>query len=447
MAIFIDRRLNGKGKSSENRQKFLKRVRGAIKEQMPHIINSRNISDMDTKGGNIRVKKNKTISEPSFSNGKGGTRDSVIPGNVDFIPGDSIFKPESSGGMGRGASPDGQGEDDFIVEISKKEFLDFLFEDLELPDLVLKELSKLTTVVKKHAGYSTDGAPNKLSIVRSFKQSLARRIPIKSKIERELNLLRIELDFMEDPEDPIVWTAEAIEHRDSLVQQIEKLEAKLKKIPFLDPIDLRYKQSKQVEIPTTHATMIMIMDNSGSMGLKEKTIARKFFYLLYAFLMREYEEIDLVFISHTSVAREMSESEFFTTTESGGTVVSTALDLTADIIDKRLAGKTNIYVCQVSDGDNFDSDDQTCFNLLTESIMPLVQYYAYIQVDDYHGDEDDEKVAQTSIFLLVRRAMEKSLWKTYEKVAKVCSNFQMKRVFAEKDIYHVFKSLFEKKIK
>ena len=127
MTQIIDRRKNTKGKSSENRQKFLKRVKETIKEQMPDIISQRKIKNYAAGGGKIIINK-KGIDEPSFRHGEGGKRDYVIPGNTDYVPGDTIPKPPPGGGRGGGdASDSGSWEDDFIIEISQKEFLDYFF--------------------------------------------------------------------------------------------------------------------------------------------------------------------------------------------------------------------------------------------------------------------------------------------------------------------------------
>lgn len=456
MTQIIDRRKNSHGKSTENRQRFLKRVKGVIKEQLPKIIANRKIKDMGTSGGKVKVSRNRGITEPIFRHGDGGKRDYVIPGNKDFVPGDTIPKPRSGSGSSRGrqGSNEGQWEDDFIIELSQQELLDYLFEDLELPNLVQKQLTSMTETKSKHAGYNKDGSPNKLSVIRSFKQSLSRRIPAKSRIEKKITELeQMIIDFnnetlrlIETTEFNTPQAKEAfIEDRDIIllqydwINQANKLKNKLTNIPFFDPIDLRYKQTVQYEIPTTHATMIMIMDNSGSMGQKEKTIARKFFFLLYAFLSKQYKNIDLRFISHTTDAKEMDEEEFFNTHESGGTVVSTALELTADIIEKDLMNKTNIYICQVSDGDNFSDDNGLCEYILKNDIMPFIQYYAYVQVDNYHEDENRQMTISNYL------GFDKGLWESYQHVANEFENFQMKRVFEESDIYAVFKQLFEKK--
>lgn len=459
MTQIIDRRKNTKGKSTENRKKFLNRVKGAIKEQLPHIIAKKSIKDLGNPnggGGKIIISKNKTVSEPNFRNGPDGKKDYVLPGNKKFVPGDSLDKPPKNGsgnGRGREGSPDGIGEDDFIVELSQKEFLDYFFEDLELPNLVKKNLANINETEHKFAGFVKDGSPNKLSIIRSFKQSLARRIPIKASINARIEKLQQLLNeynritevlsseiLSKDEELKFLNERNNSDEYLQLVAKISMLHENLLNVAYFDPIDLRFKQTVNVDIPTTHATMVMIMDNSGSMGLEEKTIARKFFYLLYAFLIRQYKYVDLRFISHTTEAKEMDEHEFFTTRESGGTIVSSALELASKIIKEEL-GNTNVYVCQVSDGDNFGNDNTHCYNLITEDILPHIQYYSYIQIDDYHSEQGSQLTLTNYL------GFDKGLWETYSKIHMAYDHFQIKRVFEESDIYAVFRELFEAKIK
>lgn len=219
----------------------------------------------------------------------------------------------------------------------------------------------------------------------------------------------------------------------------DELQARYDNIPLFDDTDLRYRAKVKIETPSTHATMIMIMDNSGSMGEREKTIARKFFLLLYLFLRKSYEHVDIIPISHTTEAHELSEEEFFNTHESGGTLVSSALDLAHEIIDARLKGKTNVYIAQVSDGDNLDTDNGTCTEILEDDILPHVRYYAYVQVDDYHTSDDT-----SDPYLSTISSFGKGLWKAYESLSKRHAHFNIKRVNAEKDIYPVFRELFTK---
>lgn len=417
----VDKRTVNRDRTTENRQRFLKRIKATIKEQLPKIIGNRSLRDIDKSGGRIRVNR-KTISEPFIHHGEGGNIDRVLPGNDEYVDGDLVPKPDNGQGGPRGTRGD-DGEDDFIVELSREEFLNFFFEDLELPDMLLTNLSKIKEFKRQNAGFQPDGSPNRLSVERSYRQSLGRRITLRGMIDQKIEKYEEEL-------------TEAIGERLAfLTKEIERLKKKRDKLPLFEEMDLRYRLTTRIEVPVTHATMVMIMDNSGSMGLKEKTIARKFFWLLYSFLSRQYEQVDMIFISHTETAVEMDEDEFFNTRISGGTIVSSALDLAAEIIDERLEGKTNIYVAQVSDGDNTDTDNGTCAEILEDDILPYVRYFAYVQVDSYH-----ETINPSLMH-------ERGLWKSYKNVASNDPKLQVKRVYEEKDIYPVFRELFSKKTK
>ncbi len=435
----IDRRKNGKGKSLENRQKFLKRIRHSIKKALPDIINNRKLKDVNSEGGIIHIPQ-KNIKEPSFRHGEGGIRESVRPGNKEFNPGDRFRKPPS-GGQGAGGkkgSNEGSGEDDFTVEISRDEFLDYLFEDLELPDMVKKDLKEIKTEKWHNAGFSTTGSPAKLDTERSLRNSFARRIgqraPYKKRI-RDAEARIVEIDTLlsasmlgqkdYDENANAVLRAEKAE----LEKKIAGWKAKAENFPFLDPLDLRYRSSVQETVKTSHAVMFCIMDNSGSMGEREKLLSKKFFVLLYLFLERKYETVDIRFIYHTTEAKEVDEETFFNNRESGGTVISSALELVDQIIKADYASDvSNLYVCQCSDGDNWAGDNGTCYELLVDDIMPKVQYYAYLQIDP------EGTTNYTS-----------DIWASYESVAQEFESFQMTRVQEESAIYSVFRELFEKK--
>lgn len=451
----VDKRAVSRDRTSENRARFLRRIKQTIKDQLPDLINGRSLKDMDKTGGDIRVKR-KTITEPQIWHTDGGNVDRVLPGNEEYVDGDMIDKPRGGQGKGRGkkASQDGESEDDFIINITRDEFLDFFFEDLELPDMMKTQLSKVKEYKRENAGFQPDGSPNRLSVVKSYLKSFGRRLALRGSMKEELEAVEAELFELEreaeiradqipvillarphqDLDDGALWLLIAEKNK-----EIAAIKERMDGVALFEEVDLRYRTVVKREIPSTHATMIMIMDNSGSMGEKEKTIARKFFWLLYSFLRRAYDQVDMRFISHTMTAREMDEEEFFNTKESGGTIVSTALDLCANIIQKDLLNKTNIYIAQVSDGDNWDSDNGTCSEILEMDILPHARYYAYVQVDDYHN-EDSGGITTFGSLMNIR-----GLWKTYDSVSSRNSKLQAKRVYSEKDIYPVFRELFKKK--
>lgn len=434
LSSVIDRRAS-KGKSTENRRKFLERVRESVKEAMPSILNNGSLKDIAKNGGKVEVKR-KSIQEPSFRFGKGGENEHVLPGNKEFVVGDKLKKPSGGGGgAGKKGSPDGEGEDAFVVEISRDEFLNYLFEDLELPDLIRKDLSEVTETTQRNAGYSTTGTPARLSVQRSMKMAYMRRVGMRGaalqSVEEELaeqereELKKRQAELLEGDSDALALTSE----------QTELMEQKISRIPFLDTMDLRFRSVVHEEKSITSATMVCIMDNSGSMGEREKTLSRKFFYLLYLFLNRKYEKIELVFIHHTDTAREVSEEEFFNIRESGGTVVSSALKTLREMMPERInPSKTNVYVCQCSDGDNYSNDNDLCQKLLKEELLDSIQYWAYIQIDrEGHSPSSSEDDDQGT------------LWGAYGSVGSEKGNLARRRVGDDKDIYPVFRNLFEKR--
>ncbi len=421
MAQFIDRRLNGKKKSTVNRQRFIRRHKDQIKRAVSDAVNQRSVTNTET-GESISIPKG-DISEPIFHQGQGGIRERVHPGNDQFIKGDKIERPQGGavGGSGDGdASADGEGEDEFSFQISKDEYLDILFEQLELPNLEKNQVQKITEWETHRAGYQTAGVPSNIDIVRSLQQSLARRTAMTAGKRRLLKELEQELENIKNSE-----PAQPLSVR-QMKEEIEALRTKIKHVPYIDSFDLRYKNYERTPIPSSQAVMFCLMDVSGSMDQATKDIAKRFYVLLYLFLTRTYENVDVVFIRHHTQAKEVDEHEFFYSQETGGTMVSSALKLMNDIVTKRYpANEWNIYAAQASDGDNWADDSPKCKELLTTSILPYCQYYSYIEIT--------KRTHQT-------------LWNEYEKLSQGCNNFAMKNIKTIDDIYPIFRELFHKQL-
>jgi uncharacterized sporulation protein YeaH/YhbH (DUF444 family) len=203
--------------------------------------------------------------------------------------------------------------------------------------------------------------------------------------------------------------------------EVDALRARLARVPFLDPIDLRYRHRVRDPLPTSKAVMFCLMDVSGSMDESRKDLAKRFFILLYLFLSRHYRETEVVFIRHHTQASEVNEEEFFGATESGGTVVSSALTLMNQIVRERYLGSDwNIYGAQASDGDNWQQDSTKCRHLLARELLPLVRYFAYVQV----ADEDQ------------------NLWEEYSSLRADHPQFAMQKITAAEQIFPVFRELF-----
>ncbi|MBD1556532.1 YeaH/YhbH family protein [Vibrio sp. S9_S30] len=419
MAQFIDRRLNGKNKSTVNRQRFLRRHKEQIKESVADAVNRRSITNTET-GEDISI-PHKDIKEPIFHQGQGGVRERVHPGNDQFITGDKIERPKGGQGSGSGegdASADGEGQDDFVFQISKDEYLDILFEDLELPNLQKNQINKITEWKTHRAGFQTAGIPANISVVRSLQQSLARRTALTASKKRLLAELEEELARIENNE-----PAQPLEEK-KLQEEILELRQRIARVPFIDTFDLRFKNYEKRPIPSSQAVMFCLMDVSGSMDQATKDIAKRFYVLLYLFLTRTYESVEVVFIRHHTQAKEVDEHEFFYSQETGGTIVSSALKLMNEIVkDRYPTNEWNIYAAQASDGDNWADDSPRCKELLVNNILPDCQYYSYIEIT---------------------RRTHQTLWHEYLKLEEAFDNFAMKNIRTVDDIFPVFRELFQK---
>lgn len=420
MAQFIDRRLNGKNKSAVNRQRFLRRYKEQIKESVADAVNRRSITNTES-GEDVSI-PTRDIKEPMFHQGKGGVRERVHPGNDQFIRGDKIDRPkggQGSGGSGEGeASADGEGSDDFVFQISKDEYLDILFEDLALPNLKKNQVNKITEWKTHRAGFQTSGVLSNISVVRSLQQSLARRTAMTAGKRRLMSELEEELERIQRSEPPQIMEEMRIK------QEIEELRNKIDSVPFIDTFDLRFKNYEKRPIPSSQAVMFCLMDVSGSMDQATKDIAKRFYVLLYLFLTRTYENVEVVFIRHHTQAKEVNEHDFFYSQETGGTIVSSALKLMHEIIEARYPlGEWNIYGAQASDGDNWADDSPRCKELLSNKLLPYCQYYAYIEIT---------------------RRSHQTLWHEYEKLQASFDNFAMKNIRSVEDIFPVFRELFQK---
>lgn len=418
----IDRRLAGKNKSIGNRERFLRRHKEQIREAVKRAIDGRGIRDIE-RGEEIHIPK-RDLTEPVFGHGQGGVREIVHPGNREYVRGDRIERPKGGGGGGSGqgqASDQGEGEDDFVFQLSKEEFMQVFFEDLALPHLIRTQLAEVPEWKSHRAGFTSDGTPNNLHVVRSMRGAIGRRIAIGAGSRRELREMEERLATLKAALQP----GDAVAEREiaELEEEAKKLRLRLERIPYLDPIDLRFRNRVKVPVPTSKAVMFCLMDVSGSMDEARKELSKRFFILLYLFLTRHYEKIELVFIRHHTQAQEVDEENFFHARETGGTVVSSALVLMEEIIRARYnPSEWNIYGAQASDGDNWHHDSGRCRELLADKILPLCRYYAYVQVAEE----------------------EQNLWEEYTQLLEGHKHFAMRKATSADQIYPVFRDLFKK---
>jgi len=419
----IDRRLNPRGKSLANRQRFLRRARRQIQDAVRDAAKSRGVADV-ADGEKISIPVD-DLREPTFRHAReGGDRDHVLPGNKEFVKGDRIPRPPSGGGGGGSkGSPDGEGEDEFRFVLSKDEFLSIFLDDLELPDLAKKAVKQTEFPTYARAGYSVSGSPASLSLVRTMRHSLSRRMALSRPSLSTLEALEARIAALREA------GADAAELT-RLEEEHARMLARRKRIAFIDPNDLRYKRFEPVPKPIAQAVMFCLMDVSGSMTEHMKDLAKRFYMLLYLFLKRRYRHVEVVFIRHTHEAQEVDENTFFYSTETGGTVVSTALDEMKRIIDLRYpSGNWNIYAAQASDGDNTSDDNAKAVETLDKVLLPLCQYFAYVEV----GSEDKDWTAPDT-----------ELWAAYKVLRKPGANMAMRKVRRRTEIFPVFRDLFSR---
>lgn len=417
----IDRRKNPGGKSSGNRQKFLKRTKEQIRKSIHEKLGGRSIKGS---GDDQDVTINrKGISEPSFGHkSDSGSRDIVLPGNEDFVEGDLLQKPQGGeGGSGSQGSPDGEGEDDFQFALSNDEFVNILFEDLELPHMISKENKVVEKVEMHRSGFTNDGNPAQLNLEKSMINSMGRRIALQKPKMRKIRELEALLE-KENDEDK----------RLELEEEIRSLRIRARSVAFIDPVDLRYNNFTTSPKPSSQAVVFFVMDVSASMTEHHKDLAKRFFMMLNLFISRKYKRVDAVFIRHHTQAKECDEEEFFTGRESGGTVVSSAFELAKDIMDERYSpSEWNVYFAQASDGDNWSDDNGKLLEILQNDILPISQFFSYIEVGEPRG---------AGMF----GGTINQLMEVYTNIVSSNQNMVAERVQKPSDVYPIFRKIFAK---
>ncbi len=426
----IDRRPNPHGKNLENRQRVIARARAAVARATRAAIDGGTLREIGRDQA-VTIPSD-TLHEPSFhSVFSKGQRQIVLSGNKVFSAGDRLARPPGGSGGGGGGdgsgSGDGEAQDGFRFVLTRDEFLDLFFEDLELPDLVKSQIVATEAMTPVRAGISVDGSPSQIDMGRTMRQSMARRIGLRRPKTPDVLALEIEIERLE---------AEARDGSDraeplaALRGELEMVLRRMARVPWIDPVDLRYRRYTQAPKPTARAVMFCLMDVSGSMSESMKDLAKRFFLLLHVFLERRYKRVELVFIRHTETAEEVDENTFFTDPRTGGTVVSTAFAEFVRIQRARFPDDSwNIYAAQASDGDNYSSDTQRAVALLENDILPVVQHFAYIEVAGsaavIRGDTD--------------------LWRGYAPLSERAPKLAMRRVAERREIFPVFRDLFGRK--
>lgn len=417
-SVIVDRRPQ-QGKSSANRQRVLRRLNKILKQQVNQLLDKRKLGEVDA-AAEVVVEK-KDVSQPTFGlNSDSGESDRVLPGNVHYRVGDQIRKPPGGQGSGSGDG-DGEGEgepgeDSFRFMLSREEFLAILFDDLALPELLKKELTDVVDKRFRRGGVVHHGSPSNMHVFRTFKASIGRRVAAEGRAEEDLQKARFHQLIAQDTGDQVLAQAAALE--------IAEILNRREKVSFIDPVDLRHRSLIEVAAPRTAAVMFCLMDVSGSMDENRKELAKRFFTLLYLFLTRKYEKVELVFIRHTEIAEEVDEDTFFYDPQTGGTKVLAVLQKMKQIIDERFpASKYNIFGAQASDGDSMGNDPGQSRDFMLNDLLPLTRYFVY-------AETNENSDANTS------------LWNAYEGIER--NNFNMAAVTSREDVYPALVRLFAK---
>jgi len=418
-SVIVDRRSQN-GKSTGNRQRVLKRLNGALKAQVDKLVARHKLQDTD-KGAEVTIERKDATEPRLILEPASGASGRIIPGNDKYRVGDKISNSASQAqgrGSGQGAGDgDSDEEDTFRFVLSREEYLSLLFDELELPALVKKDLLEIDESKFRRGGVVRYGNPGNVCVVRTFKASIGRRIAAEAQREEALEAAAAAVAVARGIGTPALVQAAELE--------LKELGDRTGEIPFLDPIDLRHRSLVEVQSPCTAAVMFCLMDVSSSMDENRKDLAKRFFMLLYLFLTRKYKKVDLVFIRHTDEAQEVDEDTFFNGTQAGSTKVRSALAKMKEIIDSRYpASHYNIFGAQASDGDSFGGDPTESSEFLLSQLLPAARYFVYAEVGD--------RPMQGST----------SLWTAYRTIDS--DHFNMAAVSARNEVYPVLAKLFQK---
>lgn len=329
MAIFKEFSNGGRDRAAEDRRRHKELVEDSIKKNIGNIIAEESII------GQSRDKKIKipirSVKEYQFIYGKNSP--GVGTGNGNEKRGDKVGDAKGGQkGKGNGQAGNEEGEDIYETEVTIEELIKYLFDDLNLPDIDRKKMAELESVKNcKRIGYQRKGIPPRL----------AKRRSVIEKIKRKQGYARSH--------------QEQVEVDESLAHETEE---ENKRFPFMED-DLRYHRVREDHKKDFNAVIICIMDVSGSMDQTKKYIARSFYFLLYQFIRLKYANVEVAFVAHTTVAKEVNENEFFHKGESGGTYISSGYEKALEIIEQRYnPASWNIYAFHCSDGDNWTEDNK-----------------------------------------------------------------------------------------
>ena len=308
----------------------------------------------------------------------GDRRDHILPGNREYVEGDSSTAPPARGGGGaEPGSGDGQ-EDAFRFVLTREEFLSIFLDDLELPDLAKRGLSTRRKTACGAPAITTSGSPANLSLGRTMQMSLARRIALGRPSTRGDRAAR--------------GGARRRHGRRRrgrcLPRTAHALRARMLRIPYIDPVDMRYRRFERFPKPVAQAVMFCLMDVSGSMTEHMKDLAKRFFMLLHVFLTRRYKRVEIVFIRHTDKAQEVDEETFFRSRRDRRHRGVLRAGGNARIVNERYDPAELEHLCRpgVRRRQCARATMSGRAQLLQEDILPLCQYFAYLEVAQPNAD-------------------------------------------------------------
>lgn len=377
-------------RSASDRRRHKKKIEQSIKEGIHNIVAEESIIGKDGKK-KVRIPV-RGIKEYRFVYGNNETN-----GRVGSAPGKEIRRGQKIGEgqkektQGNGSNPgEGQGEEYYDVEITLEELAEYLFADLELPDLERKALKKTESERLRRKGYRPQGIMPRLD---KKKSAIARIKRKKAASQRE--------GFDEE-----------------------------EKFSFHDE-DLIYRKFKKTKKPNSNAVIFFVMDISGSMTTHKKFMARSFYFLLYHFIRSKYNHTEIVFVSHDTAAYEVNEDQFFTRSNSGGTKVSSGLAKVDEIIHQRYHPDAwNIYTFQCSDGDNWPDDTSKTLDLMAK-LKGQSQLVGYCEINTTPNRE-------SSWF------EESRLSNVYKPL--VDKKLKMAEITEKKDVWPAFNKFFSRRI-
>ncbi|WP_315067825.1 YeaH/YhbH family protein [uncultured Clostridium sp.] len=342
MAIFRDYTNNqiDHDRSIEDRRRHRQLVEKSIKENLGDILSEESIvGESKNKKFKIPIKG---IKEYQFVYGKNSR--GVATGVGDEKRGEKIGSGNKKLAKGNQGPGNDEGDDVYETEITLEELMDYISEDLNLPNLDQKKYSEIVTETSgKKRGYQTHG----------IRPRLAKKKTVMSKIARKQGKKRA-------------------------LKELES-EGEIDRFPFREE-DLRYYRVKLKPRKDSNAVMIFIMDASGSMDITKKYLARSYFFVLATFLKRKYNNIAFEFIYHTTVARRVDEFEFFHKSESGGTYISSGINEALQLIEEKYPPAAwNIYSIYASDGDNWSEDNEKAV-IAVKNICEISNMFGYAEL-------------------------------------------------------------------